>query len=218
VARQAMRAPRFALILTFVAIPILGFGCIGVATDGSWPPGTEAIVSTGAAQVLANVPIGQRNQVVGRRWVTIAKGTRVVCIDPLRYVSSKSPYSADRSIFAIPVRVKPLTGAYNGIELVVQNGELSLPPEPIPAGVRAAVLVPVVCVCVSAALALLETCADALMRRRRLVRQWSAAHPGERFADRLRSHRISPAPLHRREPDDARWLEWIASRNARRNS
>ena len=45
-----------ALILTLAAIPIPGFGCIGVGKGGSWPPGTEVIVSTGGSQMLAHVP------------------------------------------------------------------------------------------------------------------------------------------------------------------
>ncbi len=204
-----MRARRFAVILAFAPVAIAGVGCIGVGTSGSWPPGAQAIVQTGTPQVLAEVPIGQRHKTGGLQWVPIARGTRVVCLDGLGYTSS-GPYLSDPSLLAVSVRVKPLTGAYSGIDLVVQRGKLDLAPDPMSDW---AVILLFVWVCLSAAIAFIAGCADRLRRRSGLVRRWSAAHPGERFGDRLRSHRMSPVPLHRREQDYARWLAWIANRN-----
>jgi hypothetical protein len=209
-----MRVPRFALVLTFAAIATMGSGCVGVGTDGSWPPGTEAIVSAGSAQVLAHVPIGQRIQTGGRRSVPITNGTRIVCLDGLRHVSS-IPYMSDPSILASLVRVKPLSGAYTGVEVALQRAALSLQPQPD----RFWVIVLVVAwVCVSVAMALSETCADELRTRCRLNRRGADAYHGNKSAGRLRSRLMRPADLRRHADDDARWLAWIASHNARTKS
>jgi hypothetical protein len=212
-----MRAPRFALMLVLAVVSVLGSGCIGVGTDGYWPPGTEVIVSTRASRVLADVPIGQRHKSRGARQVPIENGTRVMCLDGFRHISS-NPLLSGMNILALSVRVKPLTGAYSGIELVVKRGDLSLPPEPAQKTFGAFILILVACTCVAAAMATLEVCAEEVRRRLHWFRQWCAAHPAERLAARDRSHRMGRSHPQPREGDQASWLAWIAKRNALRSS
>jgi hypothetical protein len=208
-----MRARRFALLSIFAVIPILESGCIGVATDGIWPAGTEAIISARTSRVPADVAIGQRNEVGGRRRVPLANGTRVVCLDPLHDVFvSSNPYRADPSILAAPVRVKPRTGAYSQIELIVRRGELEIAPVPVSKSFRAVVLAIIVCGCVSATMAFVGRCSDELRRRRDLVRH----APRGAFCRTTSIISDEPqVPLHRPEQDQAKWLAWIADRNAR---
>jgi hypothetical protein len=207
-----MRAPRSALMLVLAVASVLGSGCIGVGTDGYWPPGTEVIVSTRASRVLADVPIAQRQKSKGARQVPIENGARVVCLDRFRDISS-NPLQSGTNILALPIRVKPLTGAYTGMELVVKRGDLSLPPEPAQKTLGAFILILVACTCVAAAMAALEVCAEEVKSRLHWFRQWCAAHPGERLLARDRSHRMVRSHPQPDEEDQARWLAWIANRN-----
>ena len=136
-----MRTSRLAPILAGLAIPILGSGCIGYATEAEWPAGIEAIISTRNLEVLAYVPIDQQENAGSREWVPIPNGTRVVSVDGLHEVSSATRSSAEGSL-AEYVRVKPLTGEYSGLELIVLRGELTVPP-PEPDAYRLFMLLPV---------------------------------------------------------------------------
>ena len=208
-----MRAPRFAPILALFALPTLGSGCGGVATESRWPAGTEAVIATRNPDVLAYVPLTEQENVGSREWVSIPNGTRVICVDGLHDVYS-APGSSTTDFRADFVRVKPFTGEYQGIELVVLRGELIVSPPPEPNDSGALVLLLVVWVCAAIALACVETCVDRAIRWYRSVRHWRGNYPRGWFARRHRADRIGLAAPHRAEADDARWLAWIASRNA----
>jgi hypothetical protein len=203
---------RFLWLVLALTLASLAGGCD--AGGGYWPAGTQAVVTVpNSHRMLARVPADQKARAGGRNWVTIESGTRVVCLENLKY--SRTHPIRSNSYPTDVLRVRVLEGTENGLELLFPHESFAAQPEPSPVVDRSTIALMFGFLILAFIVAhLIAAAAKAMRRRRELVRHWIETHPGERPPDRTRRHRPSPGVPSAWADDPTEWTAWLARRNA----